>query len=176
MQCEKLPDFIFESKKELKKRLKISLKNIKKTLKNAKIDGIDADFVAKMEFYFNARREVTDAILKEFGNVRFDECDAYLEIYALDPIFSDLLTDIFDDKFSVSKISPDFEKSYAHLKKERLKTLEKKENKKRKTKVLQDELVRENVKAIQKTNKKEKNKAKQPAKSKKTKQSNKEKS
>ncbi len=179
LQCEKLPDFVFESKKELKKRLKASLKNIKKTLKNAKVEGIDAEFVAKMDFYFNVRREVTDAILKDFNKVNFDECDAYLEIYAIDPLFADLLPDLFEDNFNISKINPELEVQYEQLKKLRLKTLEKKETKKRKTTQLQHEMVRKNVKTIQKTNqktkKKENKKEEQPVATKKQERKSKEK-
>ncbi len=116
---------------------------------------MDKDFVSKMEFYLNVRREITDAILKDFGKIGFDESDAYLEIYALDPIFADLLPDLFDVGFEISKISSDFEKKYEELKKERVKTIEKKETKKLKTAVLQQKMVEQNVKSIKKSNKKE---------------------
>ncbi len=156
LECPKIPNFVFESKKELKKRFKTSLKNVNNVLKKASIEGFDVEFVKKMDFYFNVRREVTQIILKKFGKVDFDECDAYLEIYALDPIFSDLLEVLYEENFDLSCITPKLQKEYSALREKRFKTLAKKETKRRKTAEKQAQMVRENVKMAQKTKKSQK--------------------
>ncbi|MGN1201037.1 MAG: hypothetical protein ACI4R8_02080 [Candidatus Caccovivens sp.] len=181
LQCNKIPEFVFESKKELKTRFKNSVKNIKKIQKTT-TNNLNPEFEQKIDLYLNVRREVTESVLKDFGKVNFDECDAYLEIYALDPIFAELLPDLFEENFSMPKLSRELEQKYEILKNERIKTLEKKITQKRKNAVIQEELVRSNINIAEKSNKKEnKKKISKEKKSaltkltKKTKQSNKEK-
>lgn len=180
-QNANIPEFMFEEKKSVKKYFKISLKNIKKLQKFANTIVFDEVFRTKIDFYLKARKEVTESILKEFKSVRFDECSAYEEIYAIDPIFADLLEEIFENDFNTNEILRDLEEKYqiSYLKK--IKILEEKNKKKQKdieqiSNVFSQEkntqTIRSKTKNTQKTTKNTQN-LKQDTNKNKTKQENK---
>lgn len=163
MQCKSYPKFVFEEKKSFKQHLKNSLKNIKNILKNSNIKGFDDSFVKRMEFYFNCRREVTQMIIKDFRNVDFDEVCAFEEIFQIDPIFAELLPEIFDEKIYLNKINPKLQTNYFALYDEKIKLIEKK-IKKDKKKEQKNILLHENIKQINVQHKKINKNDKKPAK------------
>lgn len=123
------PDFLYEDKKDLKKRFAMTLKRIKQILKEEKYKAcMSKEFAGKFENYLIMRREVTSLILKDFGKTTFDECNAYIEICSINTIFFDLLEQIFDDEFNFSVILPTLEELYNIYYSERLKRLEEKRN------------------------------------------------
>ena len=123
------PEFLYEEKKDLKKRFKMTIKRINQILKEQKYKAcMSKDFAEKFENYLIMRREVTSLILKDFNKPDFDECDAYIEICSINTIFFDLLEQIFDDEFNFSDILPTLEDVYNIYYSERLKRLEEKRN------------------------------------------------
>lgn len=123
------PDFLYEEKKDLKKRFNMTIKRINQILKEQKYKAcMSKDFAEKFEVYLLMRKEVTSLILKDFNKPDFDECDAYIEICSINTIFFDLLEQIFDDEFNFSDILPTLEDVYNIYYSERLKRLEEKRN------------------------------------------------
>ena len=124
------PEFLYEEKKDLKKRFNMTIKRINQILKEQKYKAcMSKDFTDKFEVYLLMRREVTSLILKDFNKSNFDECAAYIEICSINTIFFDLLEQIFDDEFNFSDILPTLEDLYNIYYSERLKRLEDKRNK-----------------------------------------------
>lgn len=125
------PDFLYEDKKLLKKRFKMTLKRIQQILKEKKYsEFMSKKFANKFESYLLMRKAVTNLLLKDFRKYSFDECDAYIEICSINTIFFDLLEQIFDDEFNFLDILPTLEDVYNLYYSERLKRLEAKRNKK----------------------------------------------
>ena len=124
------PEFLYEEKKDLKKRFNMTIKRINQIVKEQKYKAcMSKDFTDKFEVYLLMRREVTSLILKDFNKSNFDECAAYIEICSINTIFFDLLEQIFDDEFNFSDILPTLEDLYNIYYSERLKRLEDKRNK-----------------------------------------------
>lgn len=127
-----LPNFIFNDKKTIKKHFKNSLKNCKKILKNrALFDGFEKDFATKVEIYIDMRISLTKMILKDFGALDFDESEAYQDIYNLNPILSQLLGGLFEDKIDEKALFVNLDKAYEVSYLEKLQTLEKLNKKKK---------------------------------------------
>lgn len=146
------PDFLYEEKRNLKKRFKLSLKRINQILKERKYENkMTPAFAQMFESYMLMRKEVTSMILKDFSKFDFDECDAYTEICSINTIFFDLLEEIFDDEFNFYEISFDLEYRYGVYYEERLKRINKK-NKQEITKKLNENnlLIQKNIQKIQK--------------------------
>ena len=128
----RFPAFVLESKKSIKKILKNSLKNIKKMQKNDIFNDFSKEFSQKLEIYFDMRTELTKLILKDFKNQSFDEVAAYQEIFNLDPVFGDLLDNIYQQKVDCEALFDDLENRYRTSYLEQIKKLEKKQTKLRK--------------------------------------------
>lgn len=146
------PDFLYEEKRSLKKRFKLSLKRINQILKERKYENkMTPAFAQMFESYMLMRKEVTSMILKDFSKFDFDECDAYTEICSINTIFFDLLEEIFDDEFNFYEVSFDLEYRYGVYYAERLKRINKK-NKQEIAKKLNENnlLIQKNIQKIQK--------------------------
>ena len=146
------PDFLYEEKRSLKKRFKLSLKRINQILKERKYENkMTPAFAQMFESYMLMRKEVTSMILKDFSKFDFDECDAYTEICSINTIFFDLLEEIFDDEFNFYEVSFDLEYRYGVYYEERLKRINKK-NKQEITKKLNENnlLIQKNIQKLQK--------------------------
>lgn len=146
------PDFLYEEKRNLKKRFKLSLKRINQILKERKYENkMTPAFAQMFESYMLMRKEVTSMILKDFSKFDFDECDAYTEICSINTIFFDLLEEIFDDEFNFYEVSFDLEYRYGVYYAERLKRINKK-NKQEIAKKLNENnlLIQKNIQKIQK--------------------------
>ena len=93
------PEFLFENNRNVKKRFKASVKQIKQLqamLKDPEYaKTMSPAFLEKFSTYLKLRLFVTNCILKEFKHFYFNECDAYEEICAIDTIFFELLDDTF---------------------------------------------------------------------------------
>lgn len=125
------PKFLFEGKSLLKKRFKLSLKRINQILKEGKYDKfLSQEFSRKFEIYLVLRRELTKIIISSFSKEDFDECEAYAEICSLDTIFFDLFDGIFESEFNFLEVLNNLESQYKVYYLEKLKKIEKKNNKK----------------------------------------------
>lgn len=131
ISCEKIPEFVFEDKRKLKKIYKNSRKNVKKMLKNIKNYEFSADFLEYLEIYLNLRYFLTKYILKNSKNQNFVEEESFIDLFSLDPILSDLLFELFSDDFDYNSIT-DLEKQYNLNYEKKIKLIEKKNNQKSK--------------------------------------------
>ena len=155
------PSFLFDEKKNIKKRLKISLKNLKKCEK-IKFSGIlSQNFAEKVETYLNARYRLTELILEDFSKFDFDENSAVLEISSINPILCSLFPDFFDENFNVEDFEArlkDLEDKYVLSYLEKIKVLEKKLSKERQRveNVIVETSTKNNVgRSVEKTDEKE---------------------
>lgn len=121
------PNFIYDNKNEVKKYFKNSIKNIKKLRKNIENFDYSPEFLEKLNVYFNIRTDVTEALLKEFKNQRFDEKDAFQEIYRLNPILSNLMMELFDEHIATKTLLTNLEDKYQISYLEKLQLIEKKQ-------------------------------------------------
>lgn len=144
----KLPNFIFEEKKKIKKYFKNSQKNTKKLIKNLKKLNFSELFEQKFESYLKIRLKLTKIIIHEFGKSNFNESEALEEIFSLDPIYADLLSNIFDQDCDIEKLVENLENEYNLTYSQKLKIIEKKNNQK----------TRKSAKALNKPIKKTKEK------------------
>lgn len=129
MHLARFPDFIFNSKNQLKILFKNSIKNIKNILKIELKSNFSPIFCKKLNIYLVLREKVTNLLLKEFKKFNFDECDAYTEIFSIDPVMFEVIGNLFDEKYSTSSLK-DIENRYNALYQEKLKTIEEKTNNK----------------------------------------------
>ena len=124
------PQFLFENNRNVKKRFKASVKQVKQLqamLKKPDFANTMSDrFRAKFTFYLNIRLFVTKAILKEFKRYFFNECDAYEEICAIDTIFFSLLDGTFEPDFDVRLYVDGLEEKYNIFYQEKVSRLEEK--------------------------------------------------
>ena len=168
------PEFLFENNRNVKKRFKASVKQIKQLqamLKDPEYaKTMSPAFLEKFSTYLKLRLFVTNCILKEFKHFYFNECDAYEEICAIDTIFFELLDDTFEPDFDVRLHVGNLENKYKVFYQERVSRLEEKVSEKTKKKraekaKLQQEAVQLNQKAlneyIQSNTKTEKKEAKE---------------
>ena len=146
------PDFLYEEKRSLKKRFKLSLKRINQILKERKYENkMTPAFAQMFESYMLMRKEVTSMILKDFSKFDFDECDAYTEICSINTIFFDLLEEIFDDEFNFYEVSFDLEYRYGVYYAERLKRINKKNKQEIEKKLNENNLlIQKNIQKLQK--------------------------
>lgn len=132
------PEFLFENNRNVKKRFKASVKQIKQLqamLKTPAFSGtMSAGFAKKFSTYLKLRLFVTTAILKEFKRYFFNECDAYEEICAIDTIFFELLDGTFEPDFDVRLYVDGLEEKYNIFYQERVSRLEEKVSEKTKKK------------------------------------------
>ena len=150
------PDFIYQEKEKVKNYFKNSIKNIKKIKKIIKNYDFSDEFLEKLQTYFEIRLEITKMLITEFKNQRFDEKDAYQEIYTLNPILSNLMPELFDDHLDAKTLLADLEKEYQLSYLEKLQLIEKKQQKKEQQKQLQtvtleSEKSLKNEKKVEKT-------------------------
>lgn len=166
------PAFLFEDNKDVKKRFKSSVKQLKELqsmLKDEKFTSkMSKKFVEKFDTYLKIRIFVTQSILKEFKRYYFNECDAYEEICAIDTIFFDLLDGTFEPEVDVRKYLDDLENKYKIYHQERINRLPEKvseqtKKKREKQKLsqkqeldLNKENLKKNIKKIKSDIKKEK--------------------
>lgn len=160
------PAFLYENNRNVKKRFKASVKQIKQLqamLKDKNFTkNFSAKFLTKFRTYLDIRLFVTNSILKEFKRYFFDECDAYEEICAIDTIFFDLLDGTFEPDFDVRKYLDNLEEKYNIYLEERINRLnpkvsqETKEKRERKKKVNEQNLAL-NEKTLKNQSKKIKN-------------------
>lgn len=133
------PKFLFEEKKNLKKRFKLSLKRINKILKEKKYNAFTTPkFADKFETYLVLRQKLTTIFISKFKQDDFDECEAYSEIYEIDPIFFDLLDGIFESGFDFPEILNELEAEYKVYYVEKLKKIEQKNNAKINKEIIQN--------------------------------------
>lgn len=99
-QIKTFPEFLFNERDSIKKNFKISLNNIKSLQKNQLLEQKNSkEFLSKLQTYLEARRIVTQAIIKDFNLSNFVESDAYEELFQIDPIMFNLLSNIFEKDF-----------------------------------------------------------------------------
>lgn len=151
------PDFIYQEKEKIKNYFKNSIKNIKKIEKIIKNCDFSDEFLEKLQTYFEIRLEITKILIKEFKNQRFDEKDAYQEIYTLNPVLSNLMPELFSEHIDVKSLLDDLEKKYQLSYLEKLQIIEKKQQKKTQQKQLENVSL-ESDKNLQKSKKVEKTK------------------
>lgn len=123
-----LPKFVYGEKKEIKKNFKNSIKNMKKLQKNLNLFDFSNIFTTKFENYLVFRIDLTKIILKEFKNYDFNEIESLKEIFAIDPIFGELLIEIFDDNPNFEHLMKDLEEKYSLTRLKKQKILEKNSN------------------------------------------------
>lgn len=121
------PNFVYDNKNEVKKYFKNSIKNIKKMRKNIENYDFSPEFLEKLNVYFNIRIDITEALLKEFKNQRFDEKDAFQEIYRLNPILSNLMMELFNEHSDIKSLLTNLEDKYQISYLEKLQLIEKKQ-------------------------------------------------
>ncbi len=130
------PPFVIEEKKEIKKRLKNSIKNIQKLKKYAKnsdvLQNFSQNFIKKFGLYLDSRHELSHAFLKDFESQSCDEVEMYRELFNLDPVFGEFLDGLFDAKPDFSKLCENLEEKYEKSYVEKLKLLDKKTTKQKK--------------------------------------------
>lgn len=124
----KLPDFIFEEKKKIKKYFKNSQKNTKKMIKNLEKSEFSDIFNKKLKIYLILRSKLNRTLIRDFRNQDFDENDAILQIYQLDPVMTELLLDLFTENCDIEKLLSNLETSYTISYSEKIKLIEKKNN------------------------------------------------
>ncbi len=159
------PQFLFENNRNVKKRFKASVKQVKQLqamLKKPEFANTMSDkFRAKFTFYLNIRLFVTKAILKEFKRYYFNECDAYEEIFAIDTIFFSLLDGTFEPDFDVRLYVDGLEEKYNIFYQEHVNRLEEKVSEKTKKKrSAQNKLQQQAINLNEKVNKSEAKKIK----------------
>lgn len=139
------PPFSIEEKKGIKKFVKNSIKNMQKIAKSGYFaENFSPDFAAKVEIYFDMRRELTRILLKDFNNQDVDEVALYQEIYNLNPVFSEFFEDLYLDKVDLPKLFDGLEEKYNKSYLAKLKLIEKKVTKKQeKTNEIHEELQRQ---------------------------------
>lgn len=128
----KLPDFIYEEKRNIKKYFKNSRKNIKKLLKNSKKSEFSEFFDNKFEKYLIFRLKLTNLLLHDFRRQDFEEEDAVLQIYKIDPIMGELTKPLFEKECNLDKLIENLETDYSLSYQEKTKLIEKKNNQKSK--------------------------------------------
>ncbi len=142
------PKYCYENRKEMKKVLKNSIKNINKiTKKQLYFDwNFSKDFKIKLDFYFTLRKALSTRLLREFNNLDFNECSAYAEIYGINPILTELMEDLGNKDVDFEKLFDGLEKKYIVSYHEKFKLINEKNNnlmKKAREKMLTDVIVKE---------------------------------
>ncbi len=154
------PEFLFENNRNVKKRFKASVKQIKQLQAMLKDESfrntMSTDFVTRFSTYLKIRLFVTISILKEFKRYYFNECDAYEEICAIDTIFFELLDGTFEPDFDVRLYLDGLEEKYKIFYNERVNRLDEKVSAKTKKKrEQQNELNRQEINLNEKVHKDE---------------------
>lgn len=149
MKASPVPSFIYEDKKTIKKHFKYNYKNSLKLSHDPKIfERFSKKFAKQLEVYFALRAIISKIALDNFKNLNFDETEKYREIYNLDPTLGEKFAPLFEKNVDLNEIFEGLEDFYKLSYSEKLKLIEKKENKKSKAKT--DVL---NLKHSQKTRK-----------------------
>ena len=129
------PPFILEEKKYIKKYLKNSVKNIQKIKKLAKnaefLQKFSSEFLEKFGLYLDMRTELSNILLQDFKNQDCDEVEIYREIFNLDSVFGELLEEFYQPKICILRILDGLEEKYELSYSEKLKALEKKDKKRK---------------------------------------------
>ncbi len=132
------PEFLFEDNRDVKKRFKASVKQIKQLQAMLKDENftktMSKEFLSKFSTYLKLRLFVTNSILKEFKRYFFNEIDAYEEICAINTIFFELLDGTFEPDFDVRFYLDGLEEKYKIFYQERVSRLEEKVSEKTKKK------------------------------------------
>ncbi|MBP3431989.1 MAG: hypothetical protein J6K39_03970 [Clostridia bacterium] len=158
------PQFIFNDKKIIKKHFKNSLKNCKKIAKNLKNSEKNNKIdIFDLNFYINLRIALTEDLIKNFKNHDFDEMEAYQEIFNLNPVFGELLKELFEEAVDLELLleNIDVKCEISYLEKI---TLLEKAAKKKSSKKLKEDAEREIVVLAMKEIKKKKNSTKTTSK------------
>lgn len=151
MQSEiSFPDFVFGEKKYLKKHFKYSIKNIRNLLKNKELSKVmSTEFQTRFSVYLTMRESVTALLLKDFNKFYFNECDAYAEIFNINPVMFNLLTELFEKDCNLELLIEELETKYKTSYEEKLKAIEAKttaqEIKKKENTILELENERANA-------------------------------
>lgn len=125
-----IPPFIYEGKRAIKKHFKTALKHSKSILKHESYAKfVSKEFAEKLGIYFAMRIEIAEFLLKNFKKQGADEVELYREIYNLNPILGEFMLPLYDDKFSADVLFQDLEKQYNLSYSEKLKLINKKQNK-----------------------------------------------
>ena len=154
-----IPEFLNENKKTIKKYFKKNYKNSKKMadfIYNFK--NLSPEFAKKLEIYFKLRATLTHIFLKEFSSQGFNEVSALQEIEKLNPILFEKFQPLFCDNFQTS-LCENIEEEYLASYNQKLKLIEKKNNKKAKqenNKILVEN-SKKTIKKVEKTAKNRKN-------------------
>lgn len=125
----KFPEFVFSDKKTVKRNFKNSENNIKKIRKIIISSDFAPEFLENLRIYLDLRLKLTKMILKEFRDQRFDECDAYEEIYNLNPVLGNLLENLYEDSVDISKLLNGLEDKYKISYLEKLQIIERQKQK-----------------------------------------------
>lgn len=154
------PEFIFNDKKSIKKYFKISLNYCKKLKKNLKIKSfMSQSFYEEFVNYLSIRIILTRLIIKDFRGQEIDETKAYQEIYNLNPIFGELLNEIYQPNFDIEATVSALEENYMRSYTQKLEAINKKERKQRKQKQaveIQPKIQKTQQKQVENTKKTEK--------------------
>ncbi|MDE6583495.1 MAG: hypothetical protein K2K31_02470, partial [Clostridia bacterium] len=154
------PAYCYENRKEMKKMLKNSIKNINKiTKKQLYFDWhFSKDFEIKLDFYFVLRKAICTRLLHEFNNIDFNECSAYAEIYGVNPVLTELMEDLGKSDVDFEELFKGLEKKYIIAYHEKFKKINEKNNNLMKkarehviTNVLVKELSKKNTATAEKT-------------------------
>lgn len=108
-----LPKFIFENKKEIKNNYKKSLKNtikIEKFLKNS--DIFDDFYKNKILLFLNLRKILLRESLKDFKNTNFNEENSFKEIYSIDPVLSEFMSNTFVEDVDAEALLKEIKEKY----------------------------------------------------------------
>jgi len=96
-----LGDVVTVNKKKWNKILRISnkkqkiWKNKRNLLKNKELSKVmSTEFQTRFSVYLTMRESVTALLLKDFNKFNFNECDAYAEIFNINPVMFNLLKKI----------------------------------------------------------------------------------
>lgn len=97
-------------------------------IKNLEKSEFSDIFNKKLKIYLALRSKLNRSLIRDFKNQDFDENDAVLQIYQLDPIMTELLLDLFTENCDIEKLLLNLENSYTISYSEKIKLIEKKNN------------------------------------------------
>ena len=159
-----IPAFVYQEKKLLKKNFKNWAKNSKKILKNVDFfKKYSENFANLLKLNLILRKDLTNILLTEFRSYRFDEVEAYKQLFAVNPILAPSLDALFFKDFDPDSLQ-NLERDYLISYLDKIKVEEKKEKKQKEKTEKTLPKVKTATKTVKKVEKKEENIVKQPSK------------
>ncbi len=125
-----MPFFAGQEKKNIKKLFKNGLKNCKYVIKHQPFKKYcSEEFSTRIRVYFNIRKDMFDIILKDFNAQDADEVQFYRDCYNINPVLGRAMDVLYETHVDFDKLFDGLEEKYTLAYQQKIKSLNKKEQK-----------------------------------------------